>query len=177
MKTKKFLAVIVFVLPLCCLYSVYAGDEFDSVLCGSDISKALLGRKMSNATVVATEAKHKDLGLKHLGADEVNDRLNQINWLICGEEYVVLEEENFIRDVLKFPKHSKESPEFSGTCQKNGKDVPGYVIGVLKLEEGAQMLQALSAWRIDEKQKKFVPLPTEGLRCSRNGIITADGGR
>jgi hypothetical protein len=39
------------------------------------------------------------------------------------------------------------------------------------------MLPALSAWKIDEKQKKFVELQTEGLRCSRDGIITVDGGR
>jgi hypothetical protein len=39
------------------------------------------------------------------------------------------------------------------------------------------MLQAVSAWKIDEKQKKFVELKTDGLRCSRDGIITADGGR
>jgi hypothetical protein len=177
MTTKRVLASLIPVLSLLCVITVYAGDEFDSVRCGSDIRKALLGRKISNDTVVVAEAKHKDLGLKDLGADEINDHLNQINWLICGEEYVVLEENNIMRDVVKFPKHSKDSPEFSGTCQLNGKDVPGYVIGVLKQEEGAQMLQALSAWKIDEKQKKFVELKTDGLRCSRDGIITADGGR
>jgi len=32
------------------------------------------------------------------------------------------------------------------------------------------------AWKIDDKQMKFVKLETEGLRCSRDGIITADGG-
>jgi hypothetical protein len=30
--------------------------------------------------------------------------------------------------------------------------------------------------KIDDKQMKFVELKTEGLRCSRDGIITADGG-
>src|SRR2546430_16671858 len=79
--------------------------------------------------------------------------------------------------ILKFPEHSKESPQFSGSCQLNGHDLPGFAIGVLRNEEGAAILQALSAWRIDEKQKKFVPLPTDELRCSRDGIITGDGGR
>ena len=82
-----------------------------------------------------------------------------------------------VKDVLKFPNHSKDSPQFSGSCQLNGRDLPGFAIGVLKNEEGAAMLQALSAWKIDEKQKKFVTLPTEGLRCSRDEIITDDGGR
>lgn len=176
MRTKRIVAIFTLVLPLFCVSSVYAGDGFESVRCGSDIRKALLGRKMSNETVVVIEARHKDLGLKDLGADEISDNLNLIFWLVCGEEYVVLEGGDVVHDVLKFPKHSKESPQFSGTCQLNGRDLPGYAIGVLKNEEGVAMLQALSAWKIDEKQKKLVPLQTEGLRCSRNGIITADGG-
>jgi hypothetical protein len=50
--------------------------------------------------------------------------------------------------VLKFPKHSKESPQFIGSCQLNGHDVPGAVIGVLKNEDGAQILLAVIAWKI-----------------------------
>jgi hypothetical protein len=38
------------------------------------------------------------------------------------------------------------------------------------------MLPVVIAWKIDDKQNKFVKLQTEGLRCSRDGIITADGG-
>ena len=38
-------------------------------------------------------------------------------------------------------------------------------------------LAAKIAGVADEKKKKFVPLQTDGLRCSRDGIITADGGR
>ena len=81
-----------------------------------------------------------------------------------------------MRDVLKFPKHSKDSPQFIGSCQANGQKVPGTVIGVLTEEPGVEMLSAVAAWKIDEKQIKFVELQTEGLRCSRDGIITADGG-
>ncbi len=157
--------------------SVYAADGFESVRCGSDIKKALVGRKTSNERVVVIEARHKDLGLNDLGADEISDNLNLITWLICGEEYVVLEDGNVVRDVLKIQKHSKDTPEFVGSCQLNGRDVPGYAFGVLRNEEGAAMLPAVSAWKIDEKQKKFVELQTEGLRCSRDGIITVDGGR
>jgi len=50
------------------------------------------------------------------------------------------------------------------------------LIGILKNEVGAKILPAASAWKIDEKQMKFVELTPEGLRCSRDGIITADGG-
>ena len=119
---------------------------------------------------------NKELGLKDLGASEISDRLSVISWRICGEEYVLLEDKDVVRDVLKFPKHSKESPAFIGSCQLNGHDVPGTAIGVLKNENGVQILPAVSAWKIDEKQMKFVELKTEGVRCSRDGIITADGG-
>jgi hypothetical protein len=177
MKTEKIAAALMVVLPFFCGSKVYAEDGFESVRCGSDVRKAILGKKVSSEPVVVIEARHKDLELKDLGADEISDNLNLIFWLICGGEYAVLEDGNVVKDVIKFPKHSKELPQFSGTCQLNGKDLPGYAIGVLKNEEGVQMLQALSAWKIDDKQKKLIPLPTEGLRCSRNGIITADGGR
>ena len=177
MKTKGFFATIMLVLPLFCVTGLYAADGFESVRCGSDIRKALIGRKTSNERVVVIEARHKDLGLKDLGAEEISDRLNLIFWLICGEEYAVLENRDVVCDALKVPKHSKEAPEFVGSCQLNGKDLPGFAIGVLKNEDGAETLPAVSAWKIDEKQKKFVELKTEGLRCSRDGIITEDGGR
>ena len=103
-------------------------------------------------------------------------RPRRVSWRIFGEEYVLLEDKDAVRDVLKFPKHSKDSPAFIGSCQLNGHDVPGTAIGVLKNENGVAILPAVSAWKIDDKQMKFVELKTEGLRCLRDGIITADGG-
>ena len=90
---------------------------------------------------------------------------------------LLLEDQGVVRDVLKLPQHSKDSPQFIGSCQLNGHDVPGTAIGVLKNEKGVEILPAVTAWKIDDKQIKFVKLQTEGLRCSRDGIITADGGR
>ena len=167
------------VLPLFCISSVYAGDVFESVRCGEDVVKALRGRKWSDGPVVDLEARHKDIGLKDLGAEYASDdeSLGLGFWMICGEEYATLGDKNFVRDVIKIPKHSKATPEFVGSCQLNGKDLPGVVVGVLKNEEGAAKLPAVKVWKIDEKQKKFVELPTEGLRCSRDGISTADSGR
>ena len=164
------------VLSLFCSSTVCNADGFDSVRCGSDIRKVLIGHKMPNEQVAVLEEKHKDLGLKDLGASEISDQLSVISWRICGEEYALLEDKDTVRDVLKFPKHSKESPAFIGSCQLNGQDLPGTAIGVLKNEEGAKSLPAASVWKIDEKQMKFVELKPEGLRCSRDGIITADGG-
>jgi hypothetical protein len=177
MKTKRTVAIFILVVPLFCGTSICEADGFDSVRCGSDVRNALLGRAMPNERATVIEERHKDLGLKDLGGTEISDRLFLISWRICGEEYVLLEDQDVVRDVLKFPKHSKDSPQFIGSCQLNGHDVPGTAIGVLKNEEGVEILPAASAWKIDDKQKKFVKLQTEGLRCSRDGIITADGGR
>jgi hypothetical protein len=178
MKTKAIVEIFLLVVPLFCASIVCAADGFDSAHCGSDVGKALLGKKMSNEKIVVLEERHKELGLKDLGSSEISDRLSVISWLICGEEYALLQDnKDIVRDVLKFPKHSKDSPQFIGSCQLNGRDVPGSAIGVLKEENGVEMLSAVIAWKIDEKQMKFVKLETEGLRCSRNGISTADGGR
>ncbi len=176
---KTFFATFMLVVPVLCVSSVNAGDGFEAVRCGEDIPKALIGRKGSDEPVVKVEERHKDIGLKHQGADIVSDdeSLNLVFWQICGEEYVTLEDGDVVKDALKFPKHSKDTPQFDGMCQLNGKDLPDVVIGVLKNEEGAATLQAIVAWKIDQKQKKFVPLSTEGLRCGREGISTGDGGK
>jgi len=176
MRTKRNVVALFQVVSLFCGITICKADGFDSVHCGSDIRKALVGHKMSNEPVAGLEEKHKDLGLKDLGTSEISDRLSLISWRICGEEYVLLEDKDVVRDVLKFPKHSKESPQFVGSCQSNSKKVPGTAIGVLKNENGVEMLAASAAWKVDEKQMKFVELQTDGLRCSRDGIITADGG-
>jgi hypothetical protein len=49
-------------------------------------------------------------------------------------------------------------------------------LACLRMKMVVASLPAVSAWKIDKKQMKFVELKTEGLRCSRDGIITADGG-
>lgn len=176
MKIKEIVAIFILIVLLFCWSDVSDADGFDSVRCGSDVGKALIGRTMPNEKVVATEERHKDLGLKDLGGTEISDRSFLMSWQICGDEYALLEDKGVVRDVLKFPKHSKDSPQFIGSCQLNGRDVPGTIIGVLKNEAGVEMLPAVFAWKIDDKQTKFVELKTEGLRCSRDGIITADGG-
>jgi hypothetical protein len=154
-------------------------DGFIGIKCGSDIPKALIGKRMSNETVVVLEKRHADLGLKDLGADEISDRLNSISWLICGSEFMFLEDRDIVRDVLKVPPHSKTSPEFLGMmCEINGKESKDIVVAILddEKEPGANMLPAKVAWKIDQKKVKFVPIPVEGLRCPRNGIFTTDGG-
>ena len=169
--------------PLLALTSAVSGpskkqDGFKDVRCGSDIPMALIGRTIPNERVVVIEARHKDLGLKDLGATEISGNLSVISWLICGSEYMLIEDQkNVIRDVLKVPPHSKDTPLFIGTGQLNDKELPDAIVAILKNDPGIEMLPASSAWRIDEKTAKFVIMPTAGLRCPRGGIITRDGGR
>ena len=157
--------------------NVSAADLFAKVQCGSDIPKALVGGGMGNERSAAIEARHKALGLKDLGGSELTGGLFLSSWLICGNEYMfILDKKSVVRDVLQFPQHSKDSPEFIGSCRVNEKQVPGEIVAVLTNQAGAENLSANSAWKIDRTKAKFVKLATEGMQCPRSGIITADGG-
>ncbi len=153
-------------------------DEFRNVRCGADIAKALIGQPSSNEPVVAIEARHRALGLKDLGGDEISDHLSSVNWRICGAEFILLiDRRNTIRDVLPLPAHSAASPAFMGTCLARGKDGPDIVVAILDGSAGTATLPAKQAWTIDQKQVRFVTASTDGLACPRTGIFTADGGR
>ena len=154
------------------------GDEFEAVKCGSDIPKALIGKRSSNGPIVELEKKYSALGLKGLGGDEISNALSSVSWSICGAEYIeLIDRRGFVRDTLPFPPHSKSSPAFSGICRLNGKDLRDIFIAVLDGSAGADSLPVKTAWKIDQKQAKFVPVSSEGLTCPRSGIYTADGGK
>ena len=157
---------------------VALADEFEAVKCGSDIPKALIGKRSSNAPAVEIEKKYRVLGLKDLGGDEISDALSSVNWLICGAEYIeLIDRRGVVRDVLPFPPHSKSSPAFSGKCRLNGRDRRDVIVAVLDGAGAADPLPAKTAWKIDQKQAKFVSVPADGLLCPRSGITTSDGGR
>ena len=153
-------------------------DEFQNLKCGTDIPKALIGKRSSNGPIVESEKKYRALGLKGLGADEIADGLSSVNWLICGAEYVeLIDRRGVVRDALAFPPHSRSEPAFSGICQVKGRDLPDTILAVLDGSPAADPLPVKTAWKIDQKGIKFVPIPGEGLLCPRSGIITVDGGR
>jgi hypothetical protein len=154
-------------------------DAFNGIQCGSDIPKALTGKPMSNQRVADLEKRHADLGLKDLGGDEISDHLSTTSWLICGSEFLLLEDESFVRDVLKVPAHSKTSPFFIGSCELNGKESKDILVAILdnEKETGASALPAKVAWKIDQKKMKFISVPVEGLRCPRSGVNTSDSVR
>jgi hypothetical protein len=169
--------------------AAYAGDGFEAVKCGSDIAPALVGKRLSDEPFAAVEGRHRDLGLKSLGGDEISDDLNDAAFSICGKEYLLLlGAHGKIRDVLAFPAHSRTSPAFTaGNCQKNGKPLGDAMMAVLDNRAAAgstshysgddpTLLPAMAAWKIDLKAAKFVAISTAGVSCPRGGILTADGG-
>ena len=168
------------ILAVICLASgqVALADEFEAVKCGSDIPKALIGKRSSNAPIAELEKKYNALGLKGLGGDEISDALSSVNWQICGAEYIELvDRRGFVRDALPFPPHSKSAPAFSGTCRLNGKELRDIFVAVLDGAATTDSLPVKTAWKIDRKQARFVPASSEGLTCPRSGIHTVDGGK
>jgi hypothetical protein len=151
-------------------------DEFSGLPCKSDIAKMLIGKREATGPVAAIEAKHADLGLKHLGADIITDHMNTIAWEICGKEFLVLDKRNVIADVIEFPAHSRASPAFSGSCEEKGRKSEATFVGVLDGAAKGDMIPARAAWRIDEKAAKFVKVETADLLCARSGVYTSDGG-
>ena len=152
-------------------------DEFQKVRCGSDIPKALIGQRGPPERIVVLENKYSALGLKHLGADEISDRLSSVNWLICGMEFMLLvDRRGLVGDALPFPSHSKQSPAFSGICQSRGQDLPDIFVAILDGASKADFLPVVTAWKIDKQRAKFIKVSSEGLLCPRSGIYTVDGG-
>jgi len=174
----KFSLIILFGLLVC--VQGWAVDEFDAIRCGANIPKAMVGKHSSNERVVTTEARHSNLGLKDIGGTEISELLFLISWRICGGEYAVLvnTEKKLVRDVLPLPEHSLLLPQsFAEKCQVAKKDIPDVVIAILDNAEKlrpkayleAIMLPAKMAWKIDERQERFVPIPIQGLSCAVSG--------
>jgi hypothetical protein len=172
---RKLINIVIPLLLSCAV--ARAGDEFAKVRCDADIAKALIGQRESNAPALASEARYKRLGLKHLGSDIVSDEVNTISWAICGKEFLALDKRSTIADVIEFPSHSKASPAFSGYCRIKGSETKDVIVAIL---DGAtakgDLLPAKAAWRIDEKAAKFVKMDTAELLCPRSGVYTTDGG-
>ena len=117
--------------------SAQAREAFDAITCGAAIPKVLIGKTMPNGKVVAIEARHKSIELRDLGADEISDRLQMVEWRICGRDYnILVDRHDIMRDVLPFPDHSRATPEFAGICQIGGKDTAEPVYALLDNKAG-----------------------------------------
>lgn len=171
---------VVLILTMVACIQAWATDEFDGIKCGTDIRKSIVGKHSSNERVVVIEKRHRDLGLKDLWGIEITDRLLLVSWRICGNEYAELinTEKQVVRDVLPVPPHSLYSPEsFIEECQVRNKKLPNALIAILDNSQGQKptgylehiMLPVKVAWKVDEHQERFVPMPTEGLKCAVSG--------
>jgi hypothetical protein len=173
------LGIFLLVTGLLVTNALGGSDAFNGVKCGSDIPKALRGKGMSNQRVADLEKRHADLSLQDLGGDEISEHLSTTSWLICGSEFLLLEDESFVRDVIKVPPHSKSAPFFIGSCELNGTESKDILVAILDNEKATDTsaLTAKVAWKIDQKKMKFVSVPVEGLRCPRSGVNTSDSSR
>ncbi len=181
-------AVLALVAGLLLCTGAQARDAFDALRCGADIPKHLVGNAMPTGTVKVTEDRHKAIGLIDEGAEEIDDNLQMVAWTICGASYdLLIDNAGHIYDALAFPAHSRQTPEFSGTYARDGKDLPDTIYAVLDNKAGfdpdpahhsaaGPPLPALAAWRIDVKHRKFAAVPVAGLLCPRSGLFTVDGG-
>ena len=163
----------VLVLVLAGSSHVHARDGFEKIHCGGDIVDALVGQRGDNRDpVAATEARHKDLHLKDLGASDYG-AFSSITWAICDKEYLVLEDNRtgVIRDALELPNHSKGKPWFEGSCKRKGMLLQRSVVGIVRDQGGRDDLPAELAWEVDETAVKFVKLSTDDLLCQRAGSI------
>ena len=168
----KTLVGLLFLLLLA-VSPAHARDGFEKVRCGGDIVKALVGQRADNETVSVIEARHKDLGLKDLGALESENGWFPITWLICGQEYMLIESDraDIVRDALPIPPHSKDHPEFQGYCKGKGVKMRDWVVAILRNSGGQDELPAEAAWKLDEKTLKFVKISTDDLACPRYGAL------
>ena len=176
MRRLLFIVLISLLTPI----QTWASDEFDGIKCGDNILQLLVGKHSSNQRVALLEKQHSNLSLKDLGGIEISDHLFLGSWRICGSEYAELlnTRKNLVLDVLQIPAHSLRLPlSFVEKCQVGGKDVPDAVIAVLDnsqemkpISYSAQIiLPAKIAWKIDERQERFVTLPVEQLSCAVSG--------
>jgi hypothetical protein len=160
MKKIKFLLIITLAVLSQAAYS--ASDEFKDVTCEADIPKAVIGKHSANERVVVIEARHKNIGLKDEGADDVSendsDRLFTIYWKICGKRFVVLDSNGLIRDVIQLPLKTDATDEYTGKCKLDGKEIHEFILAI------KENTVIKTAWKIDGK-KGFVKIPSQGLQC------------
>lgn len=162
--------VTLLALLLACHPSAEAREKgFAGLQCGADIPKLLVGRTMPNERVVVIESRYKNLGLRDLGATELDAGSNAIWWVMCGTELVELEDSHsVVKDVLSFKSLPDHALLFEGSCTVNNTPIQGEVVAILVDQSGHTMLPATAAWMINESKERFIPLSTAMLLCPRS---------
>lgn len=183
--TGRFAAKLIVALAMVStLRGVQASDAFDAVKCDGDVVAAVSGKHLGKESDDALETKHVGISLKAEGGEIISDDLNYAAWTMCGGSFHVLERGNIIRSVVRAD-HSRSAPAFLGQCELSGKPMSGLVFAILKPSSiddahasarDHTLMPAVRAWRIDEKNARFVETSADGMMCPRDGVSTADGG-
>ena len=118
--------------------------SFDGITCQTNIPKALVGRHMPNAKVA-------DIG----GFGLPEDPYFLGTWLICGTEYLVLEKQSIVRDVLQSPLPFERAQSVLADCTaEKGRRWTTAVI-FLPESRGQPPWSVEELWVIDEANLKF----------------------
>ncbi len=142
-------------------------EDWNGIQCGSDIAKALVGRKLHDAPVAETEKKYAPLGLKDLGADEVTEGLNIVAWQVCGAVVLVLTTGTLVKDALALPVSANKSPPLLSDCTLSGKKLE-HVLPLFKSGDDGKAGAVEQAWAVNLTTQKFVVQETAGLLCHRD---------
>jgi hypothetical protein len=154
------------------LASIVAADEFTGLKCGDNIAQKLIGRKSKNERVVVIEERHKDLGLKDLGASMGDDEsISYITWQICDSRYAFIMKDGRIKDVYKFPATDSGNLEFMGPCKVGVETTPEYYVGILQGSGSDSLLTPIALSKISEQTLKFEPESPNKFKCYRANEI------
>ena len=142
---------------------------FEGLTCKADIRSALLGRRMPNGAIASIEAKHKDIGVKNLGAygmESDGDPWTLIFWQICGREYLVLERKGVVRDVLESPLAPGSPQGTIVSCTVAGAELKDTVIAFETASNPKWPKAVKNAWRINDATVTFSKFDGDKTVCA-----------
>jgi hypothetical protein len=156
-------------LSLLTAHAFAAEKSFDGVTCEMNIPSALIGRRMPNERVAATQARYKGIGLKDLGAygtENGGDSWTLISWQICGREYLLLERREIVRDVLASPLPPGSPQSQITSCTVDGASLPGTAVAFVSTNVPKGPMLVEYAWRINDTTIKFAKIAGREIVCA-----------
>lgn len=180
---KKLQYLLLVAITLFC-GNASAADEFETVRCGSDIPKAMIGKHSPTTRKLVPEVEYKSLALRNLGTDMIDDNIYYTIWSICGAEYYELVgSHHVVADVLPIPVHSRTTPAMNYTrCFLNGHEMDENIFAILNNRSGENKkydatdmtkIPAIEAWRVDKKKMRFIKIDASGIYCLRSAASSA----
>jgi len=141
--------------------------SFDGVTCQTNIPKALVGRHMPNAKVADIESQYRGIHLKYLGGFGLpEDPYFLGTWLICGTEYLVLEKQSIVRDVLQSPLPFERAQSVLADCTSEKGQRWTTAVIFLPESRGQPPWSVEELWVIDEANLKL-PIPSRTSKAIR----------